>query len=701
MSQIHYKRSFLVPVLFLVVVVVLALMTTTCLATVRWHENGVKVSNAPRDQWYPTVVPDGSGGCIIAWEDDRDDALTDWDIYARAVDKDGHPQWQAGGVPLCRAGGNQYHPTAVSDGSGGAIVAWQDYRNEATSGIDIYAQRVDRNGQVKWAANGLPISTAAGNEQYAQIVTNGSSGAIITWQSSGNIFAQEIAADGKTKWTAGGVTVCDFPALCQRPKIAADGSSGAIITWMDSRSGDINIFAQRLDPDGTAKWASNGRAVSSVTSDKWYPEIAAAGDGGAIITWEDYRGGGCDVYAQRVSAGGSRKWVSGGVPVCNQPGEQELPHLATDGSGGAVIAWQDSRTAGMWNVFAQKLDRSGDKQWSREGLLLESHGEDDTVPRVVSDDAGGAIVTWRRQGAGFGVYSQWLDASGNPMWTPGGEAIRSNDDDLNIFAVCSDDMAGAIVAWEDYRDEPNRGAGIYAQRVSTVIPSVSTTFYFAEGTCRPGFDPYLCIQNPNVAEVEVKITYMLGDGTTQKQKVTVAATSRSTVPVKDTLGEGNDAAHDFSAKVESTGGDKIIVERPMYFNYQGYSQLNWPGGHDVIGATYPATTYYFAEGTCRPGFDPYLCIQNPNVAEVEVKITYMLGDGTTQKQKVTVAATSRSTVPVKDTLGEGNDAAHDFSAKVESTGGDKIIVERPMYFNYQGYSQLNWPGGHDVIGANP
>jgi len=122
------------------------------------------------------------------------------------------------------------------------------------------------------------------------------------------------------------------------------------------------------------------------------------------------------------------------------------------------------------------------------------------------------------------------------------------------------------------------------------------SWYFAEGTCRPGFDPYLTIQNPGAADAAVKITYMKGDSTTQIQNLTVSAHSRSTVVVKDTLGEGNDAAHDFSSKVECTNGQSIIAERPMYFNYRP-GQLNWNGGSDVVGALSPASVFYFAEGT--------------------------------------------------------------------------------------------------------
>ena len=110
-----------------------------------------------------------------------------------------------------------------------------------------------------------------------------------------------------------------------------------------------------------------------------------------------------------------------------------------------------------------------------------------------------------------------------------------------------------------------------------------------------------------------------------------------------------------------------------------------------------AEAFYFAEGTCRPGFDPYLCIQNPGTSDASVTITYMKGDGTTDTQDITVGKNSRSTVVVKNKLGEADDAAHDFSCKVESTNGQAIIAERPMYFNYKGA----WTGGHDVMGYTP
>ena len=218
----------------------------------------------------------------------------------------------------------------------------------------------------------------------------------------------------------------------------------------------------------------------------------------------------------------------------------------------------------------------------------------------------------------------------------------------------------------------------------------SSKAYFAEGTCRPGFDPYICVQNPGSEPAEVELTYMLGTGETKKQSIKVPAHSRSTVRVKAVLGEGGTPAFDFSTYLEEKNGRTIIAERPMYFNYgQG-----WSGGHCVVGARAPARQFYFAEGTCRPNFEPYLCVQNPGNKDAAVTVLYMLGNGKNVSRDVTVKAHSRYTIKVKDVLGEANDAAHDFSARVTANNGTQIIVERPMYFNYG----PGWSGGHCVIG---
>ncbi|MHB8779802.1 MAG: hypothetical protein ACYC55_00250, partial [Candidatus Geothermincolia bacterium] len=214
-------------------------------------------------------------------------------------------------------------------------------------------------------------------------------------------------------------------------------------------------------------------------------------------------------------------------------------------------------------------------------------------------------------------------------------------------------------------------------------PAPASAWYFAEGTCRTGFDPYFTILNPGEREAAVTITYMLGDATTRQQALAVSGRSRATVRVTEWLGIADDAAHDFSAKIESDGGG-IVVERPVYFDNH-----SWTGGHCVLGATEPSAIWYLAEGTTRAGFESYITVQNPARAAAEVSITYMT-EGGNRVQSLRVAGRARSTIRVSDFLKE----QVDFSAKVQAWGGASIVVERPVYFDHQGRT-----GGHCVVGA--
>jgi hypothetical protein len=102
------------------------------------------------DQWVPTIVPDGAGGAIVTWYDVRSGNS---DIYAQRVSALGVVQWAANGVPLCTATGDQSYPQIISDGAGGAIITWMDDRS---GNSDIYALRIDANGSTGVTASDAP-----------------------------------------------------------------------------------------------------------------------------------------------------------------------------------------------------------------------------------------------------------------------------------------------------------------------------------------------------------------------------------------------------------------------------------------------------------------------------------------------------------------------------------------------------------------
>ena len=233
--------------------------------------------------------------------------------------------------------------------------------------------------------------------------------------------------------------------------------------------------------------------------------------------------------------------------------------------------------------------------------------------------------------------------------------------------------------------------GLNGGSIATGEKQPSVRWYFAEGTCRPVFHPFICINNPEGFPAAIEITYMRGDASVVKQNLEVPAQSRSTVVVKDLLGSGDSAEYDFSCVVNSTNDVPVVAEIVQYYDYQE----KWLGGGTVPSATSPTAESYLAEGTCRPNFETYITIMNPGETDTTARLTYMKGDGTTTEQLVGAPAHSRITVRPSDILGVADDAAHDFSTKVESLSGAGLVVERPMYFYYGGVSQ----GGHCSLAA--
>jgi hypothetical protein len=260
------------------------------------------VCAAADTQAEPQLAPDGSGGAIVTWYDHRSGST--YDIYAQRVYSDGTPAWTEDGVTLCVTTGSQYVPQIVSDGEGGAIVVWEDYRDPFGTESDIYARRVHSSGSTMWYTDGISVCTASQYQESPQIVSDGSGGAIVAWadKRDGNydIYAQRIDAKGNTLWDTNGVAVCTALNAQESPQLAPDGSGGAIVTWEDIRSGDDDIYAQWVDADGNAMWKTDGVRLCGASDDQRQPQTASDESGGAIVAWRDARGSDEDIYAQRV-----------------------------------------------------------------------------------------------------------------------------------------------------------------------------------------------------------------------------------------------------------------------------------------------------------------------------------------------------------------------------------------------------------------
>ena len=437
-----------------------------------WIDEGNPVCLAEGHQAQVAMAPAGSGSAIVLWGDLR--SLVHEQVYLQRLDAAGRTMWRPNGVLASPDSNVDAHGAIVPDGGGGAIVAWDDFRN---GNADVYAQSIGPNGQLRWAAGGAAVCAAAFDQMEAALAPDGEGGVIAAWIDYRNggtcdIYARRIDSYGIPRWTAGGVPVCTAPYNQRYVKLIPDGAGGAIAAWEDSRAaGTTIVYAQRLDASGNPLWPADGVAVSAASVYQYNPTVAPDGAGGAIVTWEEWpddtHG---NVLAQRIDAAGARAWGETGVSVWEHSGEityWRFPVAVSDGAGGAVIVWDywDGLSSDM-AIYAQRMSAAGAKLWTPGGVLTSSSASMGTYePAVAPDGAGGAIVAWEdsRATMELDVYAQRLSAAGGIAWTPGGVPVCAVAGYQTAPAIVSDGVGGALVAWTDFRS--GEDADIYAARL--------------------------------------------------------------------------------------------------------------------------------------------------------------------------------------------------------------------------------------------
>lgn len=465
-----YIKSFLVALIVLVPTAALAAWPGSPLVN-------VPVCTASGLQGGHCMTTDGAGGILVAWADERD--VMPVGIYAAHVLADGtlDVAWPAQGRAVCTAAWRRNAPRIVSDGLGGAFIAWQDARDTTSS--DIYLHHVLSDGQLDpaWPHDGLPVCDADSSQYLPQIAGDGSGGVWVAWYDvrsrvNKDIYCQHVLPTGALApgWPADGLAVCTAPGDQAGPRLCVDAGGNAIVVWGDSRNGNADLYAQRLvsggaDPD----WPANGAEVCTAAGSQQQARLVADGAGGAFIAWVDNRAvTNSDIYSAHIDSNGVRDpaWPVNGRVLCNAGGTQYTLDAVEVAPGVGVVAWMDLRNARNYDVYVQRIDGpTGD--WPVNGRPVGSVGADQRNPMVAPDGSGGAIVVWSdlRDATEEGdAYAHHVLASGvlDPAWKAGGAAVSTANHGQDLPLALPDGSGGALVTWLDGRKDQG---DIYAQRI--------------------------------------------------------------------------------------------------------------------------------------------------------------------------------------------------------------------------------------------
>lgn len=433
------------------------------------------VSGDINNQREAFIISDGNGGAFISWRDYRyTTSIFGGEIFAQRLNNEGITLWSENGIQVNASsmGKGHFRPQITGDGKGNALIAWARTPLSFYN-YDLFAQKLDHAGNRSWPVNDVTVSDTSGTKSFQKVVSDDSCGMILTYThlpftpGVTGILAQRVDSMGNLKWQKNGVVICDADESQSNPELVGDGNGGAIIVWGDARNGPgvYDVYAQKVNSAGEIQWTVNGVALSNSTVNSTFPKIESDGEGGAIIIWEDKRSGNSDIYAQYLDQDGVSQWTAYGIAVCNAPGEQVSPDIVSDGMGGAIIVWQDSRN-GNADIYAQRIDPSGQALWSTNGVAVSTVTNNQIQPVAMMDMAGGVIMTWidSRTDAYGDIYAQRLNADGTALWTNNGVAICTASDMQEEPRLVSDGNMGAIITWSDRRGGTTYD--IYAQNIN-------------------------------------------------------------------------------------------------------------------------------------------------------------------------------------------------------------------------------------------
>ena len=440
-------------IVFILALVAAALPASPSLSRAAWQLNGNPICTMPGAQSNARCAPDGSGGAVILWTDERRGAGL-IDLYGTRLLADGTiaPWWPAGGVALTSSGDASWFSIA-GDGAGGLLAFWLE-----RSTRHAYMQHVDADGTLApgFRSNGnvLPIAVGGPSGAVMQAVSDDAGGAYVMWNcfngSADAIFLTRITgADTLAAgWTASGVQQsCGDPGNpllgFATATIGADPSGGALTgtLWDVAGGGLANAITRTGRDGGTTSLSASIPAASSG------PSLVADGAGGLFASWAStsspFR------RMQHFLADGQSAWPEPTAAPWND-------HLLLDGSGGLYLFGR-APSPDQLELHRRTAGASIPPPWTSTGVVVSNAGSFTAFDAVRS---GGLVyAAWSNGPAGANdVRAGAVTPEGAiaPGWVSNGVAVCKAAGTQILTSMIALPPADALIVWADTRSgEPD------------------------------------------------------------------------------------------------------------------------------------------------------------------------------------------------------------------------------------------------------
>jgi hypothetical protein len=334
---------------------------------------------------------------------------------------------------------------------------------------------IDANAQ--WSSdpsNNLVVADGDSEQVQAKIVPTADGGFYVSWfdNSTGgyDVRLQRLDALGNELWPHNGVLVADRNlGSTQDYGLAIDADGNAVLAYGLEVSGVLQVAAQKVAPDGTPLWATDGLVVSDDAGGANSPRVATTGDGGIAVAWSGSEG---EIVIDKLDGDGNPIWAP--AVTVTGPNLYAVGGLGGDADGNVIASWIILDFSSPHAMFAQKFAAAdGANLWGADPVTVEDATDGSlqfgNFPPFIPDGAGGAVFVWYTVGAVGNVHAQHIDATGTALFPQNG-VLASTDATQNHFEPdgAYDPATGDIYAlWRETDLLTQNQIGVYAQRIDS------------------------------------------------------------------------------------------------------------------------------------------------------------------------------------------------------------------------------------------
>lgn len=357
----------------------------------------------------PHSVIDNAGNTITIFRNTTIPEKASGSIYAQKTDANGNQLWGPEGKEIYSGtfiwgGGVNYvgngYAQIVSDGNGGAFIAFQGYDYNFSGNSLLFVVRINADGNLVWPGTGrifanrsaLNVTSSFEPVGECRIIADGDGGVYVAWNSyvytfvnqpvGVKVFMQHIYSDGSYQWVNELLIKTleiqlsqgwgDFPVLMKL------NTNEIIIGWLDYIGNDANnvgLFVNKIDVNGNLKWGIDGVLVEgnigSSRLENLHPKFSNSTNG-VFIT---YRAND-KLKINYINYNGVLTFGSGLTLSSSYSNSDLLSNpfdMTSDALGNALVLYKYSlpETTGALMPRIQRIDQNGNLLFGATGISPE------------------------------------------------------------------------------------------------------------------------------------------------------------------------------------------------------------------------------------------------------------------------------------------------------------------------------------------